>query len=149
MTSPPPDFAIGPAATGTAGWLPTVVLRHAWGLNSHHDWLLADPAAPQGKLWAGRVDPPPRTWRGVGWWLIEQLPPHRRVYLRYQGPIGPPAEQPAAGGRGRVWRVDEGHYRPLLWGEHRRVLEIVLNHFTGRVELCRLDPGRWRAAVLM
>lgn len=145
--------------------LPTAILRHQTTTGSHHDWLLADPAlawhsggagayvtqavGPTGvagavvegeaDLWAARCDPPPSAWRAVGSWLLTPLPPHRRRYLWYQGPL--------TAGRGAVTRVDRGHALPLQWSASRALLRVNLTGFTGTIELTRLSPTRWHAAV--
>ncbi len=89
----------------------TVVLRHHLPDGTHHfDWLLepADPPAPHA---AERADDPNErvliAWRLAAWPIpagssiaAERLPPHRRLYLNYEGPI--------SGNRGTVQRIATG-----------------------------------------
>lgn len=72
-----------------------VVLHHTGHGESHHD-LMIEPEPGAERLW---------TWRTPAWPLAEgaplaPLPPHRREYLDYEGPI--------SGGRGEVRRVARG-----------------------------------------
>ena len=144
--------------------LPTVLLHHVRSADAHHDWLMAFPAgatpraaargairetvrdAPEAKrpaeapLWAARVDPPTDQWASRGRFLLTPLPPHRRRYLTYQGPI--------SRGRGTVRRVDAGTVLPVLWSESRHILDVRFRHFVGRLELTRLALDRWQARVL-
>jgi hypothetical protein len=128
--------------------LPTVLLRHrAYGRNpavpagTHYDWLMADPTDPGGRLWAGRVAMPSRDWGGLRSWDATPLPPHRRVYLTFEGLLGP--------GRGSVRRVDRGWFVPLQWTADQRVLDLCFSCCRGRVLLCRAGPDLWRARLLV
>lgn len=125
-----------------SGPLATVVLFHdappAHG-GPHHDWLIEDPtAAADGPLWAARVVRRPEEW--LGGWDLHVLPPHRRHYLSFEGPV--------SGGRGSVRRVDAGQVTPLEWSEGRKVLDVNLAGFRGRVELTPVDGGLWRATLV-
>lgn len=89
----------------------TVILRHHLPDGTHHfDWLL-EPADPQVSHAAERVDDPNErvliAWRLTAWPIpvgssiaAERLPPHRRLYLDYQGPI--------PGNRGTIRQVAAG-----------------------------------------
>jgi len=86
--------------------LRTVVLRHELPDGSHHfDWLV-EPSPP-----GPSPDPDERSllaWRlaaplheaGTAVLHATRLPPHRRLYLEYEGTL--------SGGRGRVERLAEG-----------------------------------------
>jgi len=120
----------------------TVVLEHVLPGGRHFDWLLEDAALPlgRGRVWAFRSALPPAAWAEAGAWRLIPLPPHRRLYLDYQGPV--------RGGRGCVRRVDAGEFEPDLWTADRLVTTLRLAGFTGGVELCRLDKSCWRAATI-
>ena len=90
----------------------TVVLRHDLPDGSHHyDWLIepmGSAAAPAGdataesdrrELIAWRLPDAPDTSAGTSI-TADRLPPHRRRYLDYEGPI--------SGDRGRVRRIAQG-----------------------------------------
>ena len=79
-----------------------VVLHHTFphgGGEAHFDLLLAE-----------GDDGPLRTWRSSAWPLAEgaalsPLPPHRRAYLTYEGPV--------SGNRGEVRRAVAGEWTLL------------------------------------
>ncbi len=89
----------------------TVVLRHDLPDGTHHfDWLL-EPADPPNPRAAGKADDPDArvliAWRLAAWPIpvgssvpAERLPPHRWLYLDYEGPI--------SGNRGTVRQVAAG-----------------------------------------
>jgi hypothetical protein len=128
--------------------LATVLLRHTLTTGCHYDWLLEDPAAPPGRglLVAVRIPRPSEHWHAATTaataaavtMLAVALPPHRRRYLHYQGPL--------TDRRGHVVRVDAGRCRPLLWTDHRRVLAVTTPRFQGRVNWTRLTADRWQLA---
>ncbi len=126
-------------------YLPTTLLRHTARHGCHYDWLLADPRAftapdrPDRCLWTARVAIPTRFWRDAGAWRLTPLPPHRKRYLAYQGPLGH--------GRGSVRTADRGWFVPLLWTDSRMVLALSMRGFQGRVELRRLSPTLYRAVA--
>lgn len=130
--------------------LPTVLLLHATAHDTHHDWCIAfppshrpasdppdSPDAPA--LWTARVGPPSRHWAALGRFLLTPLPPHRRHYLTYQGPI--------SGGRGTVRRIDLGHILPLRWTDTHLLLNVQFRHFHGLIDLRLLCPTHWQATV--
>ncbi|MEX0887348.1 MAG: hypothetical protein WD009_13010 [Phycisphaeraceae bacterium] len=128
--------------------LPTAILHHRTRYGSHYDWLVTPPhgefvGADAGRLWTLRVAVEPERWRTAGVWEMEELAPHRAVYLRYEGPV--------PGGRGQVRRVDDGTIRAELWTRCRRVLDVRMAGFAGRVELHALPDTRhgprWRGVV--
>ena len=122
-----------------------VILLHIRRGERHWDWLMDDPdplaPAPAAPLWAARCDRPPHLWAAphAAAMLLTPLPPHRRRYLTYQGPL--------TDGRGTVVRVAEGHARPLLWSASRRIVTLTLHGMAPlTLDLTRLTPDRWRAA---
>ena len=120
--------------------LPTVVLEHTVDGQVHYDWLLADPADPEGPLWTARVQSHPRQWPARRNWLLEPIQPHRRHYLTYQGPIG--------GERGSVSCVDQGSFTPIVWQNGPSLIDLALKHVIGRVSVTRLDPAHLSADLL-
>ena len=117
--------------------LPTVLLRHETHGGCHYDWLMVDPHDPDGPLWTGRTRLSSQAWSVLRRWEVEPIDAHRRVYLRYEGPI--------SGNRGSVVRVDEGQIVPRLWTELRIVLELRMSGCRGLVQLVRVRSNRWRA----
>ena len=122
---------------------PTVLLEHTCRDQRHFDWLLADPGAAGGAdspLWAARTALPSRFWEQCRRFDLELLPPHRRVYLSYQGPV--------RGDRGWVRRVDTGWVMSRLWTDHAAVLGVRMRGFCGTVALTRVCGPFWRAQVM-
>jgi len=120
--------------------LPSVLLRHRAPRGSHHDWLLADPNVPDAALWAGRVRLHSRHWRSLRGWYVQQIAPHRRRYLTYEGDLG--------GGRGTVERVDEGTFVTRQWEPDRILIDLTMAHCRGLVLLRRVGVHRWWAKVV-
>ncbi len=123
--------------------VPTALLLHQAPTGRHYDWLVGTPEYhrdPLAGLWTARVTQPSRCWRGLGGFDLTLLPPHRRRYLDYQGPV--------SGGRGGVLRVDRGTVVIHLWRENRVVWEVRCEHFSGLVEADRLSGHAWRARVV-
>ena len=122
--------------------LPTVLLRHETPCGTHHDWMLAEPNTwhqQDARLWTGRVQTDSRDWASTGAWTVDEIEPHRRHYLTYEGPI--------SGGRGHVARVDCGWFVPVLWTADRIVIALTMQHCQGRAEMCRVTQGHWRAVL--
>lgn len=122
--------------------LRTAVLEHTTDQGVHHDWLIQDPTlpdpnAPQARLWTARVLPPPWQWPELGRFELEVIPPHRRIYLDYQGPI--------ANHRGRVTRVAQGQCVPRLWSRDRIVIDLRIYETAQMLDLRRLADARWLA----
>jgi hypothetical protein len=120
--------------------LPTVLLRHETVSGCHHDWLLTDPAEPDGLLWTARVQPATEFWAKLGQWDVEPIARHRRIYLTFEGTL--------SGGRGTVRPVDEGFVTALLWQPGHMVLDLKLQQFRGRVELVATGPKLLRATAM-
>ena len=122
--------------------LATALLLHRTPDGCHHDWLIEDAAQPDprtARLWTARVALPSRDWARAGRFHLTPLPPHRRLYLGYQGPI--------SGGRGSVQRVDEGRALCRLWSESRIALDVSMRRVSARIELTRLSDEIWTAGV--
>jgi len=107
-------------------WLRYAILRHEQIDQPHFDLMFE--TAPGSAL---------ATWRAQHWppapgEVLVRLRDHRRAYLDYQGAI--------SGGRGSVWRVACGTYRPAInQPDHFRV-----EFDDGRVLDLRLAPdGQW------
>ena len=123
--------------------VPTTLLLHRTPTGCHHDWLVGTPeylSAPDSRLWTARISPASRDWRSLGRFDMTQLPPHRRVYLDYQGPI--------SDGRGAVMRVDQGSVVIRQWARDRIVWDVQLRLFKGCVEATRQSDIRWCASVV-
>ena len=116
---------------------PTVLLRHAMEAGTHYDWLIARPG--EDLLWTARVADPSSRWAELRRWTLEALPPHRRVYLTYEGPV--------SGDRGTVERVDSGDVRIEAWTADAATLVVAMAQFRGTVSLTRQDALHWLAEV--
>ncbi|MCC6680006.1 MAG: hypothetical protein IT445_03795 [Phycisphaeraceae bacterium] len=116
---------------------PTALLLHKLAESEHYDWLIARP--DQDRLWTARLWQPSGQWRELGSFELIEIPPHRREYLTYQGPI--------SGDRGHVQRIDAGTVRIESWNEKKATLQVAMRHFSGRIELCHIAGDRWRAQV--
>lgn len=128
--------------------LPTALLRHERRDDTHFDWLIQPPLStncPAGMLWCGRVDRPWRQWVSLGTFLLTPLPPHRRRYLTYQGPV--------SDGRGHVTQVGRGTVQAHVWTPTRMLLTLRypddhgMNLSTRALCLDRLAPDRWRVTA--
>jgi hypothetical protein len=119
--------------------LPTALLHHTTAEGSHYDWLLTNPHEPTGRLWTARVTIPSRLWAALGSWTLTPIPPHRRIYLSYQGPL--------SDNRGSVTRVDEGTILPLLWTSDRIEVCLSMRYCKGIVRMRKRSPDCWTARI--
>lgn len=111
---------------------------------THHDWMLEDPTQPPGvgNLITFRVAKPMRAWpdsadadaRPI---YIEQIQPHRRAYLDYEGDL--------TGNRGRVERVETFTFTVEHWADDAATVNIVDADWQGTVTLRREQGSRWIA----
>lgn len=123
--------------------VPTALLLHQTPSGSHYDWLIGTPEYQRdrhSRLWTARVALPCRAWQDAGGFDLTELPPHRRAYLTYQGPI--------SGGRGTVQRIDQGTVIIRLWTDERRIWDIGMTGFQGIIEAIRLTDQRWYAGLI-
>ncbi len=94
------------------------ILEHQWN-GVHWDFLVED--GPVLRTWA--IDRP--IVEGVEL-PARALPPHRRIYLDYEGEVSE--------GRGTVRRWDRGDCEVVDWGEERVRLEVRGSQLVGLVE---------------
>ncbi len=97
----------------------------------HWDLFLED--GPALLTWA--LAEPPASDRVIA---AEALPPHRTVYLDYQGPI--------SGDRGSVTRWDAGEFTWVRRTEDEIVVQFAGRALRGQATLTRVDPHAavWR-----
>jgi len=113
----------------------TVVLRHDHPDSSHHfDWLFepggTGPADPDARvLITFRLATPPHTALGETL-AATRLPPHRRLYLDYEGPL--------TGERGTVRCCDRGELELLEEGKHGLTALLSGDLLRGKIRLTRL-----------
>ena len=88
-----------------------VVLHHTGWKQDHFDLMLEDENNVEGPLLTWRLDAFPFAKK------IEALPPHRRIYLMYEGPV--------SGNRGLVRRVAEGNYIVLSRGDGLMIVRLL------------------------
>lgn len=109
----------------------------AW--RAHFDFLVEPPepfpGADAGRLWTARMDLSPAEWAKAGTFPLVALPPHRRDYLTYEGPV--------SGGRGNVKRVDAGEAAAKFWTADAIELELRLGTFSGHLMLRRTEGEQW------
>lgn len=122
--------------------LQTAILEHTTAAGVHHDWLiedprLPDPKAPDARLWTARVAPPPQDWPRLRRFDLTVIPPHRRVYLDYQGPV--------SGNRGHVRRLMSGVCLVPLWSNGRVVLRLQSGAAVLDLQLQRQSDACWLA----
>lgn len=126
---------------------PVVILRHELPSGEwHYDWLIATAgsagARPGGEdvrdVAAWRVEQLP--WQAGGAFEAIRLPPHRRLYLRFEGDIG--------GGRGRVEAVWRGEGRIVTADSGSAEIEVILDgvprRYLGRDVGEAGEERRWR-----
>lgn len=124
--------------------LRTTILEHTIATGLHHDWLiedprLANPQAENARLWTARVAPPPQDWDKLKRFDLTITPPHRRIYLNYQGPV--------QGQRGYVRRLAQGTCQVLEWSEQRIVLALQTPTATLDMHLTQQAGTRWLAEI--
>ena len=95
-----------------------VVLEHRWN-GVHWDFLVED--GPSLRTWA--IDEPIADGSDL---RARPLPPHRAIFLDYEGEI--------SGGRGTVRRWDRGDCEVLEWGEDVVRLAVRGDQLVGLVE---------------
>lgn len=116
------------ALTTTHRPLPCAILRHHTPTGTHHDWLIdTGNPAPDAALWTARIECAPEDWSSNRPQPLIFLPPHRRVYLKKQGPV--------SSRRGRVIRVDEGTARIISSHAHGFEAELSLRTFVGSIRV--------------
>jgi len=118
--------------------LQSVLLHHLLGDDTHYDWMFEDPDGAPGetRLLTWRIDIPSDQWADAEVGLVE-LPPHRRAYLEYEGPV--------SGDRGRVIRVDRGSVVVESRETDSLELFVSMGGFRGRVLLHRETQESWCA----
>lgn len=125
--------------------LETAILSHTTATDVHHDWLIEDPTlthprANDARLWTARVAPPPVQWATLRRFDLKPIPPHRRIYLDYQGPV--------SGNRGYVQRLAKGKCFAKLWSEQRIVMTLACDTVKLDLTLTRQTSERWIAVVM-
>lgn len=105
-----------------------VVLRHE-GPNPHWDWLFE--TGPTLRTFKSTALP---DLAGAPFEAVE-LPPHRRLYLEYEGPVGK--------GRGWVAQLDAGYFLGNAAANSTIELDLRGRHFRGRLRLRQLDDAKW------
>ena len=96
-----------------------VVLEHRWD-GVHWDFLVED--GPRLRTWA--IDEPIVAGATL---TARSLPPHRKVYLDYEGAI--------SGDRGTVHRWDRGVAHVEVWDDRRVRLRVEGDQLVGVVDL--------------
>ncbi len=111
------------------------VLTHDWN-GTHWDFLVEDGSML--RTWA--IDAPIRADVDLP---ARALPPHRVLYLDYEGPVG--------GGRGSVVRWDHGTAWVEVWTDERVRLRLQGAQLVGVADFWAVDgrtltePRRWLA----
>jgi len=113
-----------------------VILEHTTAEGTHWDFMLEQ----EGKLrtWSLAAEPCP----GVEI-PARELPPHRLIYLEYEGEI--------SGGRGVVKRWDSGRFYELLLSQRDRVqVQLYGSRICGTVLLTRKphEENSWQFYLL-
>lgn len=128
--------------------LQTVLLYHRLAGASHHDWLLESPDPTQKLLTCFRIvdltlfSDPGQTA------LLIALPPHRRVFLNYQGPIQPIVQNNRSIDRGLVIRSRVGTFFPQVWTDRLKLLEVQWPGRSALLRLRKISADRWLAVHL-
>jgi DNA polymerase Ligase (LigD) len=95
-----------------------VILEHQWD-GVHWDFLVED--GPSLRTWA--IDEPIVDGKDLP---ARSLPPHRRIYLNYEGEV--------SGGRGSVRRWDSGVCLVREWSDQLVRLDVRGDQLVGSVE---------------
>jgi|GEM_PF-2460971 len=131
---------------------PTTLLAHHAPTGFHYDWLI-DPPQPEAattghpeprelpKLWTARVGLLWEDWAAAGVITAHALPPHRRRYLNWSGPL--------SGDRGHVAVAARGHLTPRTWGNTRIDATLTAGPVLLDLALSRpsVDTTDWRVVV--
>lgn len=121
----PPRFALLEHDQSTAAAVPPAARGVHW------DFLLA--RTSDGPLDAWRLAANPLAVQAPI--VATPLPPHRPLYLDYEGPIG--------GDRGHVRRLDRGHATILAWSARRTRFELAGSNLCGIFTLASDAVGTW------
>lgn len=109
-----------------------VILRHTLPAGSeradHFDLMLED--GPTLLTWALAEFPSSQLQSA------EELPPHRREYLTYEGPV--------SNNRGEVARVAAGTFEWTLRNENEWIARLESSQLSGRLHLQRANEMNWR-----
>ncbi|MCS7236881.1 MAG: hypothetical protein NZ899_01270 [Thermoguttaceae bacterium] len=108
-----------------------VILEHTTAGGVHWDFMLED--GPALRTWS--LEQPPEPGRPIS---AHQLPPHRLVYLEYEGPI--------SGGRGSVRAWDKGTFESPTGLQGESIcLRVEGSRLIGTVRLETKNPaeGKW------
>lgn len=97
------------------------VLAHQWN-GLHWDFLVEDAGGASLRTWA--IDEPIVPDKPL---QARALPPHRPIYLDYEGPI--------SSGRGTVERFDRGEADVIAWTPDRVELIVRGDQLNGRVAI--------------
>ncbi len=123
--------------------LPTTLLLHRTPHDQHYDWLIVPPHTldqPDAPLWAVRATHPWHDWRALRRLTLTPLPPHRRRYLTWEGPL--------SGNRGHVTHLDHGHVVAHRWTPRHLQLTLTASALTLRIDLpTPADAPQWFATV--
>lgn len=124
--------------------LRTAIIEHTTAVNVHHDWLiedptLPDPKSPHARLWTARVAPPPHEWAKLKRFDLTVIPPHRRIYLDYQGTV--------SDNRGYVRRLAQGTCQATLWSQQRILMTMRCEASQLNIQLTRQAGHRWLAII--
>ncbi|MCC5828282.1 MAG: hypothetical protein JJU36_02430 [Phycisphaeraceae bacterium] len=137
-----PAFAL-PARTMMP--LKSVILHHTLPRMSHFDWMFENPRDPGGPLICLRLGHLTlfHDRRAVA--LLEELSPHRRIYLEYQGIIAPLNVADRRIERGRVERVMRGRVFAQRWNDRDRLIQFDWRGWEGWVRMVKAGDRTWRA----
>lgn len=109
-----------------------VLLEHTVDRAVHWDFLLETPDSDRLVAWRLR-DCPLTTAADIP---VEPIPPHRRIYLDYEGEI--------SGGRGHVRRLDRGDAELLSAGGEGWRIRLRGTRLAGTFEITASDDPRFR-----
>ena len=127
--------------TPGAGKVASPYARRSVGL--HWDLLLAPAGSLRAATW--RIPTDPRRWftnpRRAFSTLVEALPPHRLLYLTYEGPV--------SGERGLVKRIAGGKLRIVRWDLDAIEADLLSTRRIVRLRLAQRcnQTNRWQLRV--
>lgn len=146
IQKPDPSAEHPAAQSSPAGPPPQLrfaILAHRINESVHWDLLLELPERDGLAAW--RIHRPPEQWPHThqdpaapdSWLTVEELAPHRKVYLTYEGPV--------SGNRGTVEQVDGGRLTIHRYAEQSVTVTIEGTRFHYQLTLRSnpLEKGRW------
>jgi hypothetical protein len=114
--------------------LKTGLIWHTPPSGAHYDWLLQNPylqGVENAPVTTFRVPAPPCLWLSGPSWPLTPLPPHRKIYLDFTGPVSKK--------RGFVVLAETGNFHVITWTD--TLIKLQINWKLSGPMACTLSAG--------